>query len=109
MDIEGLLDLPRVRYLSQQFVDALCSAEGVTDELLAEIERVIFQAHPEEDRMSASNFQELLQLRAERARAARSRAARESTAAHVASHGSRPFNRRTMEILLSKRATLAWR
>jgi energy-coupling factor transporter ATP-binding protein EcfA2 len=73
VEIEGLLDSPRVRYLSQQFVDALCSAEGVTDELLAEIERVIFQAHPEEDRMSAANFQELLQLRAEGARAARSR------------------------------------
>jgi hypothetical protein len=34
---------------------------------------VIFQAHPEEDRISAVNFQELLQLRAEGARAARSR------------------------------------
>jgi hypothetical protein len=73
VEIEGLLDSPRVRYLSQQFVDTLCSAEGVTDELLAEIERVVFQAHPEEDRMSAANFQELLQLRAEGARTARSR------------------------------------
>jgi hypothetical protein len=39
---EDLLDSPRVQYLSQQFVDSLCSAEGVTDELLAEIERVFF-------------------------------------------------------------------
>jgi hypothetical protein len=52
IEIEELLDSPRVRYLSQQFVDALCSAEGVTDELLAEIERVIYQAHPTEDRMA---------------------------------------------------------
>jgi hypothetical protein len=37
IEMEELLDSPRVRYLSQQFVDALCSAEGVTDELLAEI------------------------------------------------------------------------
>ena len=73
VEIEALLDSPRVRYLSQQFVDALCSAEGVTDELLAEVERVVFQAHPEEDRMSAADFQELLQLRAERPRIARSR------------------------------------
>jgi AAA domain, putative AbiEii toxin, Type IV TA system len=71
--IEELLDSPRVRYLSQQFVDALCSAEGVTDELLAEIERVVFQAHPEEDRMEASNFSELLEFRAERARNERGR------------------------------------
>ncbi|KEC73941.1 hypothetical protein RLPCCGM1_c2060 [Rhizobium leguminosarum bv. phaseoli CCGM1] len=70
---EGLLDDSRVRYLSQQFVDRLCSAEGVTDELLAEIERVVFQVHPEEDRMEAANFGELLSLRAERWRAERQR------------------------------------
>jgi hypothetical protein len=31
-------------------------AEGVTDELLAEVGRVIFQAHPNEDRMERPNF-----------------------------------------------------
>ncbi|MFZ2277467.1 MAG: ATP-binding protein, partial [Prosthecobacter sp.] len=36
----------RARYLSQQFVDELCSAEGMTDRLLEEIERVIFESHP---------------------------------------------------------------
>lgn len=71
--IEGLIDDPRVRYLSQQFVDTLCSAEGVTDDLLAEIERVVFQAHPEEDRMEAASFKELLDLRAERWRNERQR------------------------------------
>jgi len=45
----------------------------VTDELLTEIERVVFQAHPEEDRMEAANFSELLSLRAERWRAERQR------------------------------------
>lgn len=64
-------DTPRVRYLSQQFVDSLCSAEGVTDELLAEIERVIYDAHPPEDRMGTTTFDELLDLRASRGRSAR--------------------------------------
>jgi len=66
-------DFPRVQYLSQQFVDQLCSAEGLKDELLAEIERVIFQAHPIEDRMGASSFREFLEIRTERARSARER------------------------------------
>jgi hypothetical protein len=63
----------RVQYLSQQFVEQLCSAEGVTDELLGEIERVIFQAHPFDARLGATTFRELLDLKANRARAARIR------------------------------------
>ncbi|MCA0144264.1 AAA family ATPase [Blastococcus sp. LR1] len=59
---------PRVQYLSQQFVERLCSSEGITDELLAEIERVIFEAHPYEDRLGASSFRELLDLRASHGR-----------------------------------------
>ena len=66
-------DFPRVQYLSQQFVDQLCSAEGLEDELLAEIERVIFHAHAIEDRMGASSFREFLEIRTERARGARER------------------------------------
>ncbi|WP_374436762.1 TrlF family AAA-like ATPase [Tabrizicola sp.] len=62
---------PLVRYLSQQFVDRLCSAEGMTDELLEEIQRVIFMAHPTEERQGAANFAELLDLRAGTARTAR--------------------------------------
>ena len=62
---------PQVRYLSQQFVDRLCSAEGLTDELLQEIQRVIFLAHPTEDRMGATDFQQLLDLTAESSRRAR--------------------------------------
>ncbi|MBV5244380.1 hypothetical protein KUF57_12630 [Mycolicibacterium sp. PAM1] len=61
-------DAPRVQYLSQQFVERLCSSEGITDELLAEIERVIFEVHPYEDRLGASNFRELLDLRASHGR-----------------------------------------
>ena len=62
----------RVQYLSQQFVERLCSAEdGVSDDLLAEIERVVFEKHPDEERLGATNFDELLQMRSARSRAAR--------------------------------------
>ncbi len=53
------LDAPRVRYLSQQFVDRLCSSDGLADELVTEIERVIFQAHTPDTRFGASSFSEL--------------------------------------------------
>ena len=52
--MDELNDSPRVQYLSQQFVEQLCSAEGIENELLTEIERVIFQSHSIEDRMGAS-------------------------------------------------------
>lgn len=61
-------DSPGVQYLSQQFVERLCSSEGITDELLAEIERVVFEAHPYEERLGASSFRELLDLRANHGR-----------------------------------------
>ncbi len=48
----------RVRYLSQQFVENLCSAEGMTDGLLREVERVVFEAHPADALGGASNFDE---------------------------------------------------
>jgi hypothetical protein len=70
---EGEADYPSIQYLSQQFVDRLCSADGLADELLLEIERVIHQAHPPEDRMRTATFQELLEIRTEGAREARER------------------------------------
>lgn len=63
---------PRVRYLSQQFVERLCSSEGISDELLLEIERVVFESHPVESRYGATSFKELLDIRAARARSTRS-------------------------------------
>ncbi len=72
LDPSSVSDEPFVRYLSQQFVERLCSAEGLTDELLIEIQRVIFLAHPTEDRLGATDFKQLLDLRAESARLARS-------------------------------------
>ena len=57
---------PRARYLSQQFVEELCSSNGNTDGLIAEIERVIFDAHPQDDREGAVEFAQLRRLRTER-------------------------------------------
>ena len=74
-DAGGLTSYPRVRYLSQQFVEVLCSSSGMADELLREIERVIFEAHPSEDRDGALDFQELLEQRANRHRLSREREA----------------------------------
>ena len=62
----------RARYLSQQFVEDLCSIDGMPA-LIAEIERVIFEAHPSLDRDGAVDFGELLKLRAGGHRDARGR------------------------------------
>lgn len=62
---------PSARYLSQKFVEKLCSADGMTDELMQEIERVIFDAQPATD--GCLSFDELRDLRASRFRAARDR------------------------------------
>lgn len=66
-------DIPRARYLSQQFVEELCSADGMTDTLMSEIERVIFESHALTDRDGAVDFDELLEIRATRFREARAR------------------------------------
>lgn len=58
-----------VRYLSQQFVDQLCAVDGVSDRLRHEIERVVFNAWPIENRLGATNFDELLAMRLQAARA----------------------------------------
>jgi energy-coupling factor transporter ATP-binding protein EcfA2 len=63
---------PRARYLSQQFVEKLCSIEGMPA-LIKEIERVIFEAHASIDRDGAVDFDELLLFRAGRYREERSR------------------------------------
>jgi len=49
-DANGHMSFPRARYLSQQFVEELCSAKGVSDGLVDEIERVIFESHSQDDR-----------------------------------------------------------
>ena len=62
---------PRTQYLSQQFVDILCSSEGVADKLLDEIKRVVFDAYEPASRMGATSFEELLDIRTTRARMSR--------------------------------------
>lgn len=73
VEAEELFDAPHVQYLSQQFVEQLCSSEGLDDALVAEIQRVIFQAHAEADRLGAEDFSALLSQRLEPAREARDR------------------------------------
>lgn len=48
-----------VMYLSQQFVERLCSATGLAIQLRQEIERVIFEATPRDRRNDATSFEEL--------------------------------------------------
>lgn len=74
-DSGGPASFARVRYLSQQFVEDLCSARGPTDGLIAELERVVFEAHPHESRDGALDFVELRQRRTQRFRQARAREA----------------------------------
>ena len=74
-DANGPFSYERVRYLSQQFVEELCSSSGLTDGLLREIERVIFEAHPDDARDGTLDFAELLEHRASRHRLARDREA----------------------------------
>jgi energy-coupling factor transporter ATP-binding protein EcfA2 len=50
---------PRVRYLSQQFVERLCSQSSLAEPLVEEIERVVFSAIPDEDRFQCTAFDEL--------------------------------------------------
>lgn len=74
-DANGHMSFPRARYLSQQFVEELCSAKGVSDGLVGEIERVIFEAHSHDDREWAVDFAELREQRTARFHQAREREA----------------------------------
>jgi hypothetical protein len=74
-DANGDMSFPRARYLSQQFVEELCSAKGVSDGLVDEIERVILESHSQDDREWATDFAELRDQRASRFEQAREREA----------------------------------
>jgi len=50
---------PRVCYLSQHFVNRLCSAGGLAKELREEMERVIFEQTEQTDRFETNSFAEL--------------------------------------------------
>lgn len=65
---------PRARYLSQKFVEDLCStARGPSEGLIEEVERVIFDAHDDDAKEGALNFAELRDGRIERFRQIRRR------------------------------------
>ncbi|WP_413991182.1 TrlF family AAA-like ATPase [Labrys okinawensis] len=72
-DANGHMSFPRARYLSQQFVEELCSAKGVSDGLVDEIERVIFESHSQDDREWALDFAELRDQQTSRFQQARER------------------------------------
>lgn len=74
-DANGQLAFPRARYLSQQFVEELCSAKGVSDGVVGEIERVIFEAHSLDDREWAPDFAQLREQQTSRFQQARDREA----------------------------------
>ncbi len=57
-----------VRYLSQRFVEHLCADDHVGDELVEEIENVIFSYIEPSDTLNASSFQELRALRTDSTR-----------------------------------------
>ena len=52
-----------VKYLSQQFVESLCSKDQKGTELRAEIEKVVFSYIPETETLDSSDFDELRQKR----------------------------------------------
>ena len=72
-DADGPAAYPRARYLSQLFVEELCSSQGASEGLVQEIERVIFEAHDDGQRDGATDFQELLEARTMRFQEARRR------------------------------------
>lgn len=70
-DADDVMAIPRARYLSQQFVEELCSSKGASEGLVREIERVIFEAHAAQGQDGAYSFEELRDQRASRFRQAR--------------------------------------
>jgi predicted ATPase len=59
----GSGDAVRVRYLSQDFVERLCSRDVSGRELVTEIENVVFSHIPEAERLGTSSFEELRRIR----------------------------------------------
>jgi AAA domain, putative AbiEii toxin, Type IV TA system len=72
-DAGQLSAYPRARYLSQQFVEDLCSSTGISDGLVHEIERVVYQAHDPNSTDGATNFSELRDQNTHRFRQSRER------------------------------------
>src|SRR5260370_2791737 len=72
-DADEPMSFPRARYLSQQFVEELCSSNGISDSLVEEIERVIFESHQQAEADGAIDFAQLRDQRTVRVQQARER------------------------------------
>ena len=72
-DANDPFSYPSARYLSQQFVEDLCSAAGASEGLVNEIERVIFESHSLENRDGALDFETLRGHRTHRFQLSRER------------------------------------
>jgi hypothetical protein len=98
-DADGPMSFPRARYLSQQFVEELCSAKGVADGLVDEIERVIFESHSDDDRGWASDFAELRDQETSRFQQARKREA--ESVADISDRIATELEKESMEATLA--------
>lgn len=70
---DGVVGQPRdserhVRYLSQNYVERICAKDGVTKELVREIENVIFNYLDPTDTLNASDFEQLRAIKTESVR-----------------------------------------
>ena len=101
-DANGHMSFPRARYLSQQFVEELCSAKGVCDGLVDEIERVIFESHSQDDREWAIDFAELREQRTVRFQQAREREAQ--AIADISDRIATEFEKERLVASLTKQA-----
>lgn len=58
-------EIPEVRYLSQDFVEDLCSQDLTGEKLINQIEEVVFSYIDEPDRLDTSSFEELRRITSE--------------------------------------------
>lgn len=99
-DADDVMAFPRARYLSQQFVEELCSSKGASEGLVREIERVIFEAHAAQGQDGAYSFEELRDQRT-----SRFHHARRQEAEAIAATSDRIADELEKEALLSSLAT----
>lgn len=63
LDRRPTTEFAEVRYLSQDFVEQLCSQDFKGEQLVAEVENVVFTHIDEAERLDASSFQELRRVK----------------------------------------------
>jgi hypothetical protein len=103
-DANNHLSFPRARYLSQQFVEELCSAKGVSDGLVNEIERVIFESHSQDDREWAIDFAELRDRQTTRFQQAREREA--EAISDISDRIASEFEKESLVVMLTAQVAL---